>query len=181
MRWGAFNLDDIKTMPMVEADIEKLRVKDGDVLVCEGGEPGRCAVWRGESNGLTFQKALHRLRVRNPGQVQPSYLSLMLEEHVRSGRVASALTGTTIKHLPQEKLRLIEIPDAPLKAQENVVKGIERNIDAARRLAADIREVHARSRALRRALLTAAFSGRLTGRSTDTEVVEEIADSQGAA
>ena len=62
VRWDAFDLDDIAQMRMSEEERATLSLRNGDVLVCEGGEPGRSAVWDGGPTDLTFQKALMRLR-----------------------------------------------------------------------------------------------------------------------
>src|SRR5947208_3633364 len=63
VRWFGFDLEDIAQIRMSDAEAERFAIRDGDLLVCEGGEPGRCAVWRGGSTNLTYQKALHRVRV----------------------------------------------------------------------------------------------------------------------
>jgi type I restriction enzyme, S subunit len=62
IRWFSFALDDLQELRIGQDERENLSIADGDLFICEGGEPGRCAVWRGGSNRLVYQKALHRFR-----------------------------------------------------------------------------------------------------------------------
>jgi type I restriction enzyme S subunit len=170
VRWGAFDLNSIATVPLTAGERVRFRVDDGDVFVCEGGEPGRCAVWRGESGQLAYQKALHRLRATE--SVRADWLAVMLEEAVRSDRVAPLLTGTTIKHLPQEKLRLIELPVPPLHQQDAALAELDKVDSRTGRLRKELEATSTRSDALRRSLLAAAFSGQLAPQDPNDEPAE---------
>ena len=59
--WNSFELDNLKIMPFNDSEIEKCTVKKGDLLVCEGGDIGRAAIWQFE-NEIRIQNHLHRLR-----------------------------------------------------------------------------------------------------------------------
>ena len=59
--WNSFELDNLKIMPFTDSEIEKCTVKKGDLLVCEGGDIGRAAIWQFE-NEIRIQNHLHRLR-----------------------------------------------------------------------------------------------------------------------
>ena len=48
VRWGCFDLVDLPEMRIEDAEVERYKIKKGDIVICEGGEPGRCAVWRSE-------------------------------------------------------------------------------------------------------------------------------------
>lgn len=173
VRWGGFDLTDVKSVPLSKDEIDRFQVVDGDVMVCEGGEPGRCAVWRDHDGAIAYQKALHRMRVRPEAAVSPEFLALMLTEAIRSGRSDRLFTGTTIKHLPQEKLRRIEIPVPGMDRQNRVLtraSEFETGLARMERVLTDLKE---RASALRRSLLTDAFSGRLTGESSDLDHIEE--------
>lgn len=78
VRWGTVNTDDLREMHFDEDEMDRFGLKTGDVLVCEGGEPGRSAVWNGSLPQLKFQKAIHRVRFRKP--FEPSMLVYLLEE-----------------------------------------------------------------------------------------------------
>ena len=59
--WDRFELDNLKEMPFVDAEIEKCTVRKGDLLVCEGGDIGRAAIWMFDEN-VRIQNHIHRLR-----------------------------------------------------------------------------------------------------------------------
>lgn len=131
VRWGSFDLDDVASMDIAPKDLERVLARPGDVIACEGGEPGRAAVWRGPEP-IAIQKALHKIR---PSEAARSaYLSYALRYLAESGRLAEYFTGSTIKHLPQQQLRRVPIPLPPLAEQEHIVAAIEEHfshLDAA--------------------------------------------------
>jgi len=173
VRWGRFDLETLKVVPLTTEERSRLTMMPGDIIVCEGGEPGRCAVWDLDNSGIAYQKALHRVRVHDTGQLEPKYLALMLRESIQSGRVDRLFTGTTIKHLPQEKLRLVEVPVPEHSVQEAALEELAAVVLSGERLAAALQIAKLRSDSLRRAVLAAALEGRLTGRHTDAEAIEE--------
>ncbi|RBY92703.1 restriction endonuclease subunit S [Blastococcus sp. TF02A-30] len=175
VRWGSVDTSDVKSVSLSEAERQELALRPGDLLVCEGGEPGRCAIWPGSDDLITFQKALHRVRV-DPGRLTPEFAAAMLEATIRTGDTSAMFTGTTIKHLPQERLRGMLMPVPPLDEQRRLVAQLRATGERAARLRQELRLLQLRSSSLRRALLGAAFSGQLTGRSSDVEVVEEMAE-----
>lgn len=150
VQWGSFDLDDIKEMRITDAEIERYEVRSGDLMVCEGGEPGRCAVWR-DDRTMFFQKALHRVR---PGEaVAADYLHNYLRFAALSGRLAPLFTGTTIKHLPGVKLAEVAIAVPPLEEQRQIVRTIEERLSAIDTGARSLAAVEARGYALRLATL----------------------------
>ena len=177
VRWGHFDLENLKSVPLTTEEQARLTMQSGDIIVCEGGEPGRCAVWDRDNSNIAYQKALHRVRVHDPQRLRPEYLALMLRETIQSGRADRLFTGTTIKHLPQEKLRLIEVPVPEPSTQVSALRELQEVAESGDRLAAALQTASSRSGDLRRAVLTAAFEGKLTGRRSDDELVEEMADS----
>jgi type I restriction enzyme S subunit len=62
VRWDAVDTTDVLSMAFEDAELERFSIHDGDLLVCEGGEPGRAAIWKYGPTDLRFQKALHRVR-----------------------------------------------------------------------------------------------------------------------
>lgn len=174
VRWGRFDLGRLKVVPLTAPERQRLRLRRGDILACEGGEPGRSAVWELDGSDIAYQKALHRIRVLDSDALSPHFVALMLREAIQSRRWDSLFTGTTIKHLPQEKLRRIEIPIPPIAAQRELQAHAQEVERQAGRQAEALEAAKRRSHALRRGLLTAAFAGSLTGRSTDDAVIEEL-------
>lgn len=110
VRWGRFDLWEVRDMPFEFHEFDRYSLMHGDIVMCEGGEPGRCAIWKDQVPGMMLQKALHRIRVR-PG-LDHYFLYYCLSYMVKSGRLAGLFTGATIKHLPREKLikAVVEIP-----------------------------------------------------------------------
>jgi type I restriction enzyme S subunit len=60
--WHDFDLDDLQEMRFEDHELHKYEVKPGDVIICEGGEAGRAAIWDGRAASVYIQKALHRVR-----------------------------------------------------------------------------------------------------------------------
>lgn len=119
VQWNRFDLDDVSWMDFSEAEEVKFLLKPGDLLVCEGGEPGRAAVWQGQIERCCYQKALHRIRPRD-GQIDPVFLMYRLWLSVLGGEFSNSQTQTTIAHLPREKLILVRLPLPPLAEQRRI-------------------------------------------------------------
>ena len=160
VRWFGFNLSDLQTILLSVDERRALSIEDGDLLICEGGEPGRAAVWRGGPNNLTFQKALHRLRPRTG--VVPELLMYRLRADAESGRLAEAFTGTTIKHLTGESLARYRISIPPTGEQHRLVQKISNILGRADACRLKLDRAHQNLKRFRETVLEAAISGRLT-------------------
>jgi type I restriction enzyme M protein len=123
VRWGSIDTHDLPQMYFEEDELERFGLRSGDVLVCEGGEPGRASVWDGRIPNLKYQKALHRVRFKVP--FEPSMLVFLLQEMAQSGALTGWLSGTTIKHLTLESFNKLPIPIPPLVIQQQIVAEIE--------------------------------------------------------
>ena len=62
VRWGEFAADNLREMRFEQHELERFGLKYGDIVMCEGGEPGRCAIWKNQIPGMMIQKAIHRIR-----------------------------------------------------------------------------------------------------------------------
>jgi len=86
IRWGWINFDDIKKMGFKKHELERYSIEPYDLIVCEGGEAGRCAVYTGVAGQFMYQKALHR--VRPVGHlVIPYFIQFCIQHYVHSGTV----------------------------------------------------------------------------------------------
>lgn len=122
VRWGTFELEDLLQMPFVEEEDERFSVVQGDLVVCEGGEPGRCAIWENKES-IKFQKALHRIRCFN-GALN-YYIKIVIEWYASSKNIELYYTGSTIKHLTGEALNTLQIPLPPIQEQHHIVSIVE--------------------------------------------------------
>ena len=123
VQWGRIDTSDVLTMELADEERDRFGVRPGDLLVCEGGEIGRAAIYEGGDAFMAFQKALHR--VRPSSTLSPLFLRYYLESAASSGVLARFSTGSTIAHLPQERLRRIPVPLPPTDEQRQIVEIIE--------------------------------------------------------
>lgn len=164
VQWHRFDLSDVAEMDIHEEEVDRYRLKQGDLLVCEGGEVGRCAVWEGAEGEMYYQKALHRVRPI-PG-VSPYYLALVFEYLTSNMLIGSFVTGSTIDHLPQEDLRRLPIPVPPFEEQLRMLGEVDRIASIAGAVANAVRAGRQRAAVLRNAVLRDAFNGSLSARSS---------------
>jgi len=160
VRWFSFDLADLKDVRVTDDEREKLSVHDGDLFICEGGEPGRCAVWNLGQTNMVYQKALHRFRTS--GAILPKLLMYRLRQEAEIGSLHESFTGTTIKHLTRETLQRYEVPVPPLAEQKRIADKLEAvlgRVDACR---ARLDRVPALLKRFRQSVLAAATSGQLT-------------------
>ena len=126
VQWFRFNLKNLNKMDFDEKDRSEFELCEGDLLVCEGGEIGRCAVWHNELQPCFFQKALHRVRC-NRQIILPDYLSWWFRYNCDYGGFA-ALAGSkaTIAHLPGTKLKQLQVIVPPVELQEQFVAFVKK-------------------------------------------------------
>jgi type I restriction enzyme, S subunit len=118
VRWGEFDLADLREMRFEPHEIERYSVRPGDILMCEGGEPGRCAPWKGQRENMMFQKALHRIRPHLC--LDRTFLYYAFLNTGQSNGFAPYFTGATIKHLPREQLAKVPIRFPDLRTQQAI-------------------------------------------------------------
>ena len=132
VQWDRFELADVSWMDFTEAEERKFRLEPGDLLVCEGGEPGRAAIWQGQIDRCCYQKALHRIRPR-AGLIYPPFVLYRLWLSALAGEFTGSKTQTTIAHLPREKLVQFKIPLPPIATQERLARRLKDQLAAAER------------------------------------------------
>ena len=128
VQWGRFDLMELRTMDFSESDREELKLEDGDLLICEGGEVGRTAIWRGADDRIYFQKALHRVRL-DPTVAVPEYVFQFMWFMAKNGGFRDLTTSATIAHLTGVKLKRVQFPRPPLELQHRyaaIVDSVER-------------------------------------------------------
>lgn len=125
VQWGSFKLNNLLEMDFSDKDRREFELHDGDLLICEGGEVGRTAIWRGQIQNCYFQKALHRVRL-NPRKANPEYVQALMWHLAKNDGFKDFTTIATIAHLTGVKLKSMPIPVPPLSLQQQFASIIER-------------------------------------------------------
>lgn len=116
VQWFRFDLKKLNAMDFDEADRKEFSLKNGDLLICEGGEIGRTAIWHEELKNCFFQKALHRVRC-NTGVCVPEFIAWVMYFKTASNQFDGIATAATIAHLPGIKLKALLFPLPPFDLQ----------------------------------------------------------------
>ncbi len=122
--WGEFSLDDLPMMSFNKREREKFSLEPGDLLVCEGGEIGRAAIWPEGHEDIYYQKALHRLRPKT-AETSTKFFMHYLRACSANGILNRIATGGTILHLPQERLAELRLPFPSFSEQGKLIEILE--------------------------------------------------------
>ncbi len=125
VQWFSIDTSKLNKMDFDIKDQLEFQLHDGDVLVCEGGEIGRCAVWHNQISPCFFQKALHRIRCKK-NFILPDYLTWWFKfnsENKAFENIAGA--KATIAHLPGVKLKKLLIATPPIHLQEEFASFVQ--------------------------------------------------------
>lgn len=154
VRWGRVLVGEAIQAPLTPADIRDLRLTEGDVLVCEGGEIGRAAVWHGELTEAYFLNTLHRLRSR--GRYSPRLLVAFLERWAVTGELSAVVGKATLAHLTKENLLRVPLPVLPASQQVWIAEALE-SIDS---LVSALERLIAKKRDLKQGMMQELLTGR---------------------
>lgn len=158
VRWFNFDLSDLLQMPFLPSESDKYTAVKGDVLICEGGYPGRAAIWN-EDYPVYFQKALHRVRFHEPEHNKWFLYFLYVQD--MSGELKQHFSGTGIQHFTGEVLARFEIPLPPLQELRKAVAKFDELSEETQRLESLYQRKLAALDDLKKSLLHQAFSGAL--------------------
>lgn len=158
VRWFSFDLSDLLEMKIKPEEKAKYSVSKGGLVICEGGEPGRCAVWENNET-MYYQKALHRVRFKDGSN--PKFYMYYLWFAAQSGKLNPFFTGTGIKHLTGQSLAKISVPTATKDKQDSAVQEIEMNLSKCENLEKTIETALQQAEAMRQSVLKKAFEGTL--------------------
>jgi len=167
VRWDNIETHDLPEMYFEEDELERYGLAAGDVLVCEGGEPGRAAVCGKVHEELKYQKALHRVRLFK--LYEPELLMFYLEQAAKSGMLERYFTGSTIKHITKESFIALPIPLPPIDEQTEIVGQLKSAIQGAQEQDAAITHSLTQTAAQRKNILKSAFSGQLVPQDPNDE------------
>lgn len=158
VQWNRLDLSDLALMDFSEREREKFELLSGDLLVCEGGEPGRCAVWSSERSNCYYQKALHRVRPL-PGVADSEFLGLWIRHQAIIGAFDDQNAKTTIAHLPLTRLQQLLIPDLSFEKQCYIAARLKVQLAAVEQARQAAQARIAETEALRQAIYRDTFAG----------------------
>jgi len=119
--WGRVILDNLDTMFASEREIKKLKIKKGDIFVCEGGDVGRTAILEEDIDfDIIFQNHLHRLRPKTTNNIIPKFFVYWMEKFIRLDKSHIPANITTIPNLSSSRLKSFLIPLPPLEEQKQI-------------------------------------------------------------
>jgi type I restriction enzyme, S subunit len=172
VQWDRINVGDLPVMDIIVEEYPRYTVQRGDLLVCEGGEVGRAAIWNGPVSLCGYQKALHRLRPSRNAADVPRYLFYSLFLAAKRGVFVADGNENTIAHLTAEKLRRHRFAFPPQKEQQAISDNLDatlcylgRTVDRASREIDLLREYRTR-------LIADVVTGKLDVRGMELPAVE---------
>ena len=174
---NGLDLSEVHSIELFDGELDRLRLRAGDLLVVEGNgsasQIGRATLWDGSIADCVHQN--HLIRVRPLDGLLPSYLEAVWNSpQNRSLLTDVASSSSGLYTLSVSKLKALSIPVPAVDRQRELVAQVEEVRDAKARLAHSVANATGRKGALRRAILAAAFSGRLTGSDTDLSATREM-------
>ena len=120
--WNKIDLSKIKQAQFTEIELAKYLLQKNDLLICEGGDIGRAAIWD-INETMYYQNALHRVRFY--GKIFPKFFLYILSLYKALGLLDKKSKGMTIKHFTKTALNSIVIPLPPLLEQKRIIEKIE--------------------------------------------------------
>ena len=118
--WDEIDLSSVDEMAIPEHELSAKLLRRGDLLVCEGGEIGRAAIWDGQVETMSFQNHLHRLRPIDPDIEPRFYVFFLQSAFTQLGIFEGAGNKTTIPNLSRSRLAGLDVPQPPLDEQQAI-------------------------------------------------------------
>ena len=122
VRWNSFDLSVVKKLLLEDDELERYKVQKGDLLICEGGDVGRAAIWE-KDDDIYYQNALHRVRFMDA--INQYFYLHVLHYYKLLGIIDDVSGGVTIKHFTQNSIKKLYFPLPPLAEQDRIVSAIE--------------------------------------------------------
>ena len=124
--WDEIDLSSVDEMSIPEHELATKLLRPGDLLVCEGGEIGRAAVWNGEVQPMSFQNHIHRLRPIGEDVEPRFYVYFLQSAFTQLGIFEGAGNKTTIPNLSRSRLAALEVPQPTIDEQQAIVEELAR-------------------------------------------------------
>lgn len=173
VQWDRINTEDLPRIDIGQREHERFTVRSGDLLVCEGRHLGRAAIWRGELAVCAFQKALHRLRAREPRTDLPRYLYYCLYVVHFQDAFGASSSDNSIPHLTGEMLRAFKFPFPPLSEQAAIAAHLDAACSSLNRAQTALDRAIEAMREYRTRLIADVVTGKLDVRAAAARLPEE--------
>lgn len=157
--WEKVDTTDFKEMWLSDYEQKQYRVQIGDLLVSEGGEVGRTAVWDNEISECYIQNSVHKVTVNN--RMNNFYLLYLLEIYGKNGYLDSIVNRVSIGHLTREKLKEIEILVPSKDEQKGIADYVARRASEIDELIRMIKLQIQKLREFRQALISNVVTGKI--------------------
>lgn len=171
--WNRFELENLREMFFTDAEIEKCTVQKGDLLVCEGGDIGRAAIWQSDDN-IRIQNHIHRLRAYSTVCTEFFYYLFYLYKH--AGWIGGK--GIGIQGLSSKAIHILVFPLPPLAEQKRIVAKIEEllpYIDRYEQAWSKLEKFNSRfPEDMKKSLLQYAIEGKLVEQRVEEGTAEEL-------
>lgn len=168
--WTGIDLTTVKTAKFTQTDRDRYLLQKGDLLICEGGDVGRSAVWNYDKE-MYYQNALHRVRFL--GKVNPYFFLYLLECYKGLKIIEEYSKGVTIKHFVQSSLNAMFLPLPPLNEQQRIINKINEVMPAVAKYDSAYSKVKELSEtfpeALKKSILQEAIQGKLVQQDPNDE------------
>ncbi len=159
--WGSVDIASLDQMDFTEDEIERFRLQPGDLLVCEGGDVGRTAIWEAQVPVMLYQNHIHRLR-RKDADVEPRFFMYWMRVAYQVFRAYQGTESrTAIPNLSGRRLRDFIAPLPPLDEQRRIVAHLEAVQEKIKALKEAQATTDAKLQRLEQAILDKAFRGEL--------------------
>jgi type I restriction enzyme S subunit len=122
--WDRLDLSTVDQMAIPPHELQGKLLQPGDLLVCEGGEIGRAAVWNGPIERCSFQNHLHRLRPRLNSVEPRFYVYFLQSAFTQLGIFEGAGNTTTIPNLSRNRLAALRVPHPPVEEQRDIIRAL---------------------------------------------------------
>lgn len=171
VKWYTFDFTTLKQIRLEEKEKERYLVRKGDLLICEGGDVGRSAIWESD-NPIYYQNALHRVRFYQ--SINQYFFLYILNHYKNLGLIDDVSGGVTIKHFTQNSMQKLIFPLPPLAEQErivSVIKSIFSQIDTLDQNKSDLQTAIKQTKSK---ILDLAIHGKLVPQDTNDEPAEQL-------
>ena len=124
--WDEIDLSTVDEMAIPDHELPAKLLRPGDLLVCEGGEIGRSAIWTGEIEPMSFQNHIHRLRPIRPDVEPHFYVYFLQSAFTQLGIFEGAGNKTTIPNISRSRLAALDVPHPTLGEQQAIAAALAR-------------------------------------------------------